>query len=163
MIRLSLQEICEHSPYEVIYVEGDLDFYTDTAVHYRISFTQEDSLGGCDTYQIIIRKVEEICSFHDPKVEKSILSIILEYFRLNPNALLYICDTSDHREEARNRLFLNWFKHHDMANRFYIRTAQANVEEEGFYAAVIVERSNLKAADVIADFEETAAMLTHGK
>lgn len=102
MIRLSLQEICEHSPYEVI-------------------------------------------------------------FRLNPNALLYICDTSDHREEVRNRLFLNWFKHHDMANRFYIRTAQANVEEEGFYAAVIVERSNLKAADVIADFEETAAMLTHGK
>jgi hypothetical protein len=37
--------------------------------------------------------------------------------------MLYICDTSDSREAARNRLFIRWFKQSAEPNRFTIRSA----------------------------------------
>lgn len=60
MIQLSLEHLYSKSPYKIIPINNDLDFFTDTNTHYRISFTQEAAIGGCDTYQFIIRKVESI-------------------------------------------------------------------------------------------------------
>lgn len=163
MIQLSLEHLYSKSPYKIIPINNDLDFFTDTNTHYRISFTQEAAIGGCDTYQFIIRKVESIPTSHDPKVEATILTIIDEFFRSNLNVLLYICDTSDNREEARNRLFLTWFERNAEPERFTIRTANAEVEGEGFYAAIIVENRNPKLKEITEEFEQTAQMLREDK
>ena len=97
--------IAERAPYELLLSENDFTFQTDLGIRYSVSFNKEDIvLGGCDTYQIIIRKIEEIKSRYDPKVEATILAIIDEFFRSNLKVLLYMCDTSDGREESRNRL-----------------------------------------------------------
>lgn len=52
-------------------------------------------------------------------VECTILAIIDEFFVSNLNALLYICDTSDHRKEARNRFFLTGSEHNGETGTFY--------------------------------------------
>ena len=114
MIRFSLKRILENAPYDLTLSDNNFVFQTDLGIHYMVSFSKEDIvLGGCATYQLIIRKIEEEKSPHDPKVEATILAIVREFFRSNLEIMLYLCDTSDGREEYRNRLFLTWFDRKD--------------------------------------------------
>ena len=164
MIRFSLKRILEEAPYELVLSGSDFMFQTDFGIHYDISFKKEDIvLGGCETYQFILRKVEDTRSPYDAKVETTILAIINEFFRSNLEIMLYLCDTSDGREASRNRLFLSWFDKYADERRFTICKAHANVEGEGLFFCIIVDNRNPKLNAIVADFEEKAAMLTEGK
>ena len=161
---LSLEHINERSPYYVMLSPKDnYIFETERGIHYSISFEEETPIGGCDSYQFIIEKIDKVRSSHDAKVESTILAILDEFFAEHLDVLLYMCDDSDGREANRNRLFLTWFKKHAAPERFTIRTASAIVEGKGFYAAIIVENRNPLLETIIADFESTAQALTEGK
>ena len=161
---LSLEHINERSPYYVMLSPKDnYIFETERGIHYSISFEEETPIGGCDSYQFIIEKIDKFRSSHDAKVESTILAILDEFFAEHLDVLLYMCDDSDGREANRNRLFLTWFKKHAAPERFTIRTASAIVEGKGFYAAIIVENRNPMLETIIADFESTAQALTEGK
>jgi len=161
---LSLDHINERSPYYVMLSPKDnYIFETERGIHYSISFEEETPIGGCDSYQFIIEKIDKVRSSHDAKVESTILAILDEFFAEHLDVLLYMCDDSDGREANRNRLFLVWFKKHATPDRFTIRTASAIVEGKGFYAAIIVENRNPLLETIIADFESTAQALTEGK
>ena len=161
---LSLEHINERSPYYVMLSPKDnYIFETERGIHYSISFEEETPIGGCDSYQFIIEKIDKVRSSHDAKVESTILAILDEFFAEHLDVLLYMCDDSDGREANRNRLFLTWFKKHAAPERFTIRTASAVVEGKGFYAAIIVENRNPMLETIIADFESTAQALTEGK
>lgn len=114
-------------------------------------------------YQLIIRKIEEVKSQHDSKVEATILSIIREFFRSNLEVMLYLCDTSDGREETRNRLFLSWFERYAQNNQFTICKAHTKIEGEGLFFCIVVENRNPKLKAITEDFEDKAAMLTGEK
>ena len=78
MIKFSLSRILEESPYNLILSGTDFRFITDFGIHYSVSFNKEDIvLGECETYQLIIRKIDEIRSKHDPKVEKQFLPLLM--------------------------------------------------------------------------------------
>ena len=62
------------------------------------------------SYQFCIHNDNHIHGSYDNKISTTIIAIIEEFFLQNLNVLLYICDTSDNREEVRNRLFIRWFK-----------------------------------------------------
>ena len=161
---LSLDLINERSPYYVMLSPKDnYIFETERGIHYSISFEEETPIGGCDSYQFIIEKIDKVRSSHDAKVEQTILAILDEFFAEHLDVLLYMCDDSDGREANRNRLFLAWFKKHAAPERFTIRVASAIVEGKGFYAAIIVENRNPLLETIIADFESTAEALTAGK
>ena len=164
MILLSLDYINGHAPYYVMLSpKGNYIFETERGIHYSISFEEETPFGGCETFQFIIDKIDRVRSPHDPKVEETILAIIDDFFIEWQNVLLYICDTIDGREANRNRLFLLWFEKHAQPGRFTIRTANAIVEGQGFYAAIIVGNDNPKLTDITDDFERTAEALTANK
>jgi hypothetical protein len=161
---LSLDHINERSPYYVMLSPKDnYIFETERGIHYSISFEEETPIGGCDSYQFIMEKIDKVRSSHDAKVEQTILAILDEFFAEHLDVLLYMCDDSDGREANRNRLFLAWFKKHAAPERFTIRAASAIVEGKGFYAAIIVENRNPLLEAIIADFESTAEALTAGK
>ncbi|RXI23598.1 MAG: hypothetical protein C7K11_05110 [Candidatus Amulumruptor caecigallinarius] len=164
MIYFSLKRILDHAPYDLLLSGSDFMFQTDLGIHYIVSFSKEDIvLGGCDTYQLIIRKIEEARSPHDSKVEATILAIIKEFFQSNFEVLLYLCDTSDGREAPRNRLFITWFDRYIDKDSFTIREAHAQVEGEGLFICIVVDKRNPKLKAIIDDFDEKAAMLTAGK
>jgi hypothetical protein len=161
MIDFSIKKLLENSPYDITLSDKGFIFKTDFGVHYRISFEEESIiLGGCKVYQFILQNVEHQRMQHDPKVELTVLAIINEFFRSNQEVLLYICDTSDGKEEFRNRLFLRWFDKHAAPGRFTICTANAKVEEEMVYAAIIVENTNPRLSEITDDFKKTAEMLS---
>lgn len=164
MIQLSLDAINEHAHYYVMLSpKGGYIFETEGGIHYTISFEEEMPIGGCNTFQFVIEKMERVHSGYDSKVEQTILAIINEFFVEHLNVLLYLCDDSDGREANRNRLFLVWFKKNADPERFTIRTANATIEGKGFYAAIIVENRNPMLEAIIDDFEMTAQVLTEGK
>ena len=102
-------------------------------------------------------------SGYDAHVKDALIAIIEQFFAENANVLLYICDTSDGREEKRNRLFVRWFEEFATPNRFTMKTANATVEGQGFYAAIIVENTNPMLEAIVCDFKETAESLTGEK
>lgn len=149
------------SPYKVEQTKyGDFVFQTRGKVIYGVAFLEDNPIGGCDTYQLTISNKNDRHGTFDPDVKDTILAIIEELFNDNSNVLIYICDTSDEREAVRNRLFLKWFEEYADKRRFYFRTAQAQIEDEGFFAAVIAELSNPKIDAVKQDFERTANELS---
>ena len=162
MIEFSLQHILQNAPYDITLSEVGFIFQTDNGVHYRVSFDEEDIvLGGCKTYQFILQNVEHARAPHDPKIDSTMLAIIDEFFRSNQHVLLYVCDTSDGKEGGRNRLFLRWFERHSTPERFTICTANAKVEDEMVYIAIIVDNSNPNLKAITDDFNETAEALTN--
>ena len=72
-----------------------------------------------------------------------------------------MCDTTDGREAHRNRLFLRWFKESDTLGQFTIKTANAKVEDQTLYVAIIVENNNPKIEEITNSFEAEAEMLTN--
>ena len=164
MNALSIDSINNKSPYLVKQSDdGDYVFQTAKGVIYGIGFIENDPLGGCETYQLSISNQNKMHALYDPDVKNTILIIIDEFFQENLDGLLYMCDTSDSREAARNRLFLRWFEKSANPERFIIRTANATIEGQGIYAAIIVENRNPLVQAIIDDFEQTAQMLTEGK
>ena len=91
MIQLSLADINQKSPYQVVKApNGDFFFATSLDIHYLISFEEEEPLGQCDTYQFVIQKLDMQRSPHDPKVEQTILAIINQFF-IEHLMFFYIC------------------------------------------------------------------------
>jgi len=161
---LSLDYINMKSPYLVKRADdGDYVFQTTKGVIYGVGFIENDPLGGCETYQLSISNQNKVHASYDPEVKNTTLVIVDEFFRENLDGLLYMCDTSDSREAARNRLFLRWFEESAEPERFTIKTASTVIEGQGIYAAIIVENRNPLAKAIIDDFELTARMLTEGK
>ena len=57
MIYLSLDSINKQDVYYVMLSpRGGYIFETGNGIHYTISFEEENSFGGCDTYQFVIKK-----------------------------------------------------------------------------------------------------------
>lgn len=159
MNKISLERINEKSPYTLKEINGGFEFHTSKGTCYRIYFVEESPIGGCETMQFMLNRVGDSDTHYDPNVSTITFIIIDEFFTENDDVLLYICDTSDHREAGRNRLFLNWFEKAANPKRFVIRTAKAVVEDESIFAAIIVQRTNASLQQILNEFDETAKAL----
>lgn len=160
MISLSLENINSQSPYKVETLGSGYVFTTNSNVQYSVHFTEEFSMGDCETYQFMFSKLTKEHTSFDNNIRNTLITIINEFFRVNQNVLLYICDTSDNREASRSRLFIHWFKQFAKEGAFEFRSANTTIEGEGFYAAIIVKNDNPKLDAILKDFEKSAAELT---
>lgn len=161
MKQLNIDRINAKAPYKVSMDGRQLMFESQHGLHYEIRFFEEQPIGGCETWQFSFAKAEDTPAPEDPYVRFTLFAVIDEFFAENDNVMLYICDTSDKREAARNRLFIRWFRQSAQPDRFTIRSASATIEGQGFYAAIIVENRNPLLTDITADFDQTAVSLTN--
>ena len=161
MKELNLDRINAKAPYRVSIDGKQFVFETQYGLHYEIRFFEEEPIGECETWQFSFAKADDTSTPEDPYVRFTLFAVIDEFFAENDNVLLYICDTSDSREAARNRLFIRWFKQSAQPDRFTIRSASAIIEGQGFYAAIIVENKNPLLTNITADFDKTAVSLTN--
>ena len=155
MKELNINNINTSAPYHVYHEQNRMDYYlfqTDQGIVYSVSFSEEFEIGGCMSYQYSIGNKEEIHGTLDIKIRLTCIAIIKEFFKEYQNVLLFICDTSDHREKARNRLFLNWFKEYASPADFIILSAHQQIEEQGWYASIIVSKANPLLESIKEDF-----------
>ena len=159
---LSLEAINASAPYEVTEgrEENFYEFFTVHDVHYSVGFMEDDILMQEEAYQLIVVNVNHRSSPRDAKVRDTVIGIVDEFFRANNTTLLYICETGDGRQAFRSRLFVRWFNNYAGRDAFVMQTAEVLEGKTRNFAALIVQKSNPRLKEILAEFNETISILT---
>lgn len=94
-------------PYSLL--NNEYTFTTDTGTVFKVAFSKVDY---DDPPIFIPTLIREQCAIkpNDDRVRNTIVAIMREFVESRDCALLFVCDTSDGRQQNRFRLFSRWFK-----------------------------------------------------
>lgn len=154
---LDISRITHYAPYKVWKVDDEYRFETDNGILCAVNFEPESMFGGLDAYWFGLANRSMKASPNDVKIRATITCIIEEFFRVNPDILLYMCDSANDQQAVRSRLFLRWFNAYAQQQDFYIRTEMVKDEGEENYIALIVRRDHPQLTIVIDTFDSVIA------
>ena len=139
-------------------------FKSEHGLLFDIEFEQASTIAGTAAYWFGIYNRSHQSSPLDTKVQETVVSIIEEFFRQNPDILLYMCDTADNQQAVRARLFQRWFDaQHGGNERYVIRTAVIMDEKTPNYVSLIVQKSNPDLATILHFFDSEIGMFQENK
>lgn len=97
----------------------------------------------------------------DPRVKDTILHFLTQYFKSKPEtALIFVCDTSDKRQNTRYKMFDNWFKENLKKSSEELAIQKTNVsfcDEDNIncaHASLLVSIDNPQIALITQAFQE---------
>lgn len=151
------------APYTVVQRGSEYHFRTENDILYAVSFTPYDAIPGLTAYWFDLSNRSQKASPNDVKVRETIVCIIEEFFRQNPDILLYMCDTADDQQAMRSRLFLRWFNGYEQQQKYAIRTAFIKDEDIDNYIALIIQRTHPLFHEVISLFDSEIALFQENK
>ena len=160
MNQLDLDRLFYSSPYPVKLDGEEYTFRTDHDIVYAVDFKEENSFAPIPAYWFDLINRSRMPSPNDPKVRETVIRIIIEFFRVNPDIMLYMCDNANDQQSQRNRLFLRWFRGAEQSKQFYIKTAIVNDEEIENFIAIVVPRQHPYLEDIIARFDNEIEMFS---
>lgn len=160
---LDINQINTKSPYKVRAVPDSnfVSFITDYGVQYAAGFEKDNiTMPFTETYQFSILNGNNKKSPRDSKVRDTIVSIIENFFVLNNEVVLYICETGDGKQSMRNRLFEYWFKHYKKNWNIMFLSSSVR-DEEGMinYAGIILRNDNPRLKQIVNEFTDTVTLL----
>ena len=98
------------------------------------------------------------------KIPQTVICIIEEFFRQNPDIMLYMCSTGSNQQAQRARLFLRWFNGYEQQQRYYIKAVEVKGDDKRKdYVALIIQRTNPQLDEIIARFDSEIAMFNDFK
>ena len=150
---LDTNRISRLAPYRVWAEDDEYRFETDHGILYAVSFDQEDMLEGIPAYWFGLANRTHKASPSDVKIRATVTCIIEEFFRANPDILLYLCDTADEQQAMRSRLFLRWFNGYAKQQNYYIRSEMVMDEGTENYVALIVQRTHPQLQMIMDAFD----------
>lgn len=153
MNALDINRIARFSPYNVWREGEEYRFETENGILYAVSFESESMFGDIPAYWFGLANRSQKASPNDIKIRATVTCIIEEFFRVNPDILLYLCDSANDQQAVRSRLFLHWFNGYAKQQDFYIRSEIVFDEGEENYIALIVQRSNPQLPAIIDMFD----------
>ena len=112
-------------------------------------------------YQFLIINTNNIHSPNDLKLRKTIFYIIEAFFQVNPDILLYLCETGDGKQASRNKLFMRWFREYSLHHLYYFDTVEIQAEGVSNFAAIIVQKNNPNLDTIISQFNEITNALAN--
>lgn len=141
---LNISNINIHSPYLVGFDGKALIFTTDTGIAYRVDF-ELDSNPYFTAYWFNLANPQHQKSPGDMKIAQTVICIIEEFFRVNPEVLLYMYSNDKGQQAQRARLFLRWFNGYKQQKKYAIRSYEVcSTGAEGKptkeYVALIIQR-----------------------
>ena len=148
MINLNIERINEYSPYKVEMEAGQYIFETDHNILYGVSFDEDTMPGSLKAYWFN---------------RSTVIFIIEEFFRSNPDILLYMCDSADNQQAQRSRLFLHWFNAYGQQAEYYTCTEMVKDGDEENYIALIVKRDHPQFQMAIDLFNKQIGMFRANK
>ena len=157
---LDLNYINRLAPYKVWLEGSDYLVETNHGLLFRIGFMDDQSIWPSGAYQFTINNESNKPSPNDQQLKATVFRIIEAFFAANPDILLYICETGDGRQALRSRLFVHWFRTYAGKDNFVMKTAEVQEGDTRNFAALIVQKSNPRLQDIIAEFDETIDVLT---
>ena len=163
MKELNVNLINRSAPYGVRVEDDKYWFHTDHGIVYVVDFEEEDIFDVAHAYRFGLYNRSNRPSPNDAKVRATVICIIEEFFRVNPDILLYMCDSAGNQQEMRHRLFLRWFNGYEQQKRYCLKTAIISDEGVLTYVAILLQRANPHLNRVISQFEEQIALFKENK
>ena len=160
---LDLSRINFLSPYQVWKDERGYSFKTDYGIFYTVEFDPEDSGLEVVAYWFNLTNNSRKSSPNDTKIRDTVFCIIEDFFRENPEILLYMCESGDGQQAMRARLFLRWFNQYKQNRGFVIKTAEVKSEKTTDYVALIIQRSHPAFDDIVQLFDSEITMFKQNK
>lgn len=163
MNNLDIERINEYAPYKVEEESGQYIFETDHGILYGVSFDEETMPGSLKAYWFNLANYSQKASPRDVKIRTTVILIIEEFFRSNPDILLYMCDSANNQQAQRSRLFLHWFNAYGQQAEYYTCTEMVKDGDEENYIALIVKRDHPQLQAIIDVFNKQIAMFRANK
>lgn len=160
---LNLEMINSHSEYQVFLSQtGKYLFKTDFDILYAVDF-ELDNNPYYTAYWFNLTNPKNTKSPGDIKIAQTVICIIEEFFRLNPEVLLYMCSTDNGQQAMRNRLFLRWFSGYEQQKKYAIKSSEVRSEGYNEYVALIIQRSHPQFQEIMSRFEDEIELFNEMK
>lgn len=160
---LDIERINEYSPYKLERENDVYLFETDYNIQYAVWFEQDPVSSSIPAFWFNLTNRSQKASPNDPKIRSTIIFIVEEFFRSNPDILLYMCDNADEQQAMRSRLFLRWFNAYGQQSEYYTRTEMIMDGTEENYIAIILKRTHPHFQEVVDIFDKQIAMFRVNK
>lgn len=150
-------------PYPVRQEGNEYTFRTVFDIVYSVDFKEESTFSPIPAYWFDLTNRSQKASPSDPKVRETVIRIIVEFFRQNPDIMLYMCDSANDQQAQRNRLFLRWFTGTEQSKWFSIKTALVLDEGVENFIAIIVPRNHPYIDAIMERFDAEIALFHTNK
>ena len=143
MIDLSAEEINKISPYKLTKIEtNSFVFETKFGLRYNVGFAEDYSFLEEGVYQFYIVNLSHDHAQEDSLVKETICALLEAFFNAEPATMLYICDTSDNRQEVRDRLFRNWFSEYAYLGAFTMINECITFDGVRYFASIMLRNDH---------------------
>ena len=164
---LDISHININSPYKVWVENKIIRFETTHGIRYSVDFDPEDDM-PYKAYWLNLTNESHKPSPNDRLIPQTLICIVEEFFRQNPDILLYLCSTDNDQQAQRSRLFLRWFNGYKQQQKYVIKTGDVpSITPDGLptteYMALIVQRNHPQLQAIVDFFDEEIAMFQANK
>ena len=152
------------APYEFISLGGENNTYafvTEHLIVYEIKFKpsnyifNESSSFIQNTYEFVIEVAENPSPKRPPldsRIPITIALIFQDFFTLKETVVVYICDNSDSKGNARNRKFSQWFEQYNPLSFVKLDFA-FGLDEDKYYTTLIMRIDNPFMSEIVTSFQ----------
>lgn len=159
-------EETKSSGYDIVYLGGQNESYifeTQNEIVYEVKFKRSTYLFENDpeispnTYEFVIEVAQNLAGKRPPldsKIPQTIANIFHDFFTNHERIIVYICDSSDQKELARNRKFNTWFDNYKGIDFWKLDTTLQDDDGIVYYTSLIIRKDNPLKLRIIAAFEE---------
>ena len=153
---LSLDKLNKKSPYALIKLsELTFSFVTDQGIHYEVGFYKDTIfMKDGEAYHFFIDNSEDEHGSHDPKIVDVVITLLEEFFAQEPSVMLYICDPTDNRQAARNRLYVMWYHTYAMSHHLTMYTDSIELDGVAYYTGILMKPDHPHHDEILVAFQQ---------
>jgi len=151
---LSLLILNLQNPYHIEEFVSGYRFTTDFGIVYELTFLLYPTVNTGEGYCVYMFNIEQIKkgkATKDDRIRITIEYVLGLFFQNNVNAILMIMDTMDSKQEARFRLFKNWYRQRN-DNRIEKYEAACQTEYIQVLTMLFVDTGNPYKSRVLEDY-----------
>ena len=153
MIQISAEKINLRAPYRVRQVDdGVFAFTTKHGISYTASFLADVSFYDEGVYQFFLTKTSSKKGRKDDDISETVKVIIEEFFAHEEAVMLYICDTADGRQAARDRLFRAWFYSYVESEAYTMCTDTMTIDNMRYLSSILLRKDHPMVIQVLSAF-----------
>ena len=155
MIHISPEKINLRAPYHVRQIDDSVFvFVTKHGISYTAGFVADVSFYDEGVYQFFLTKTSGKKGRKDDDISETVRAIIEEFFAQEESVMLYICDTTDGRQAARDRLFRAWFHSYIESTSYTLYTEGMTIDNVRFLSSVLLRRDHPMLIQVLSKFHD---------
>ena len=154
-MNLSLDKLNAKCPYQLIKLtDMTFAFLTDQGVHYKIGFRQDIYFMREGAYHFFINNSEGEHGSYDPKIVDVVIAVLEEFFDQEPSVMLYICDPTDNRQAARNRLYNMWYQAYAFSHQMTLFSDSVTMDGVTYYAGILMRHDHPRHDEILQAYQE---------